>query len=138
MFYIGIKKEGCEEGYSYYVEESDTVVSEKVTHEIKDANGVVIGTYDTTEQHIEHDNGYRYSDSEQFSRAVWNSFIVLPCRIVSLLFSIIALFVPNMYVSAIKPKTKYTYNYKAFVWLDILIFYDGKKDCGLESGKSID
>jgi len=129
LFYSAMKKEKHEAGYSYNVSESDTIVSETVTHEIRNTDGVVIGTYDTTEQHVEHDNGYRYAYSDQDIKlsglANKHVFMVLPLRVISLLFSIIAIFVPNMYVSAIRPKTKYQYSFKAFMYADILIFYDG-------------
>ncbi|MGN0804965.1 MAG: hypothetical protein ACI4MS_06250 [Candidatus Coproplasma sp.] len=122
LIFCGMKKEDRGKGYSYNVGASDKIVSTTVTHEIRDNYGRTVGTYDTVEQHVEHDDGGRYEYSDQFKSATKISFVALPCRVISLLFSIIALFVPKLSVSLIKPKTNYKYNEKIFRYLDILIF----------------
>ncbi|MCM1438383.1 MAG: hypothetical protein NC131_04120 [Roseburia sp.] len=141
LFYIAMKKEEPGVGSSYYVSESDNIVTETVTHNIKDENGVVIGSYDTQESHIEHDSGYRYEnpdDVKQFRRAVPHSFIVLPCRIISLFFSVLALFIPHLYVSSVKPKGEIEIaNWREYEFLDIIILRKKENEI-IEPTKSID
>lgn len=126
MFYIQLKGER-DESYSYNVTPSDTVVTEKVEHDIRDSNGVKIGSYETEESHIEHDNGYRVNDKQEDDARI-NSFFVLPLRILSLLLSVLALFIPKLYVKVMRPNVEEEYNYKLFRYLDVIAFYPQKEE----------
>lgn len=120
LFYCVIKKENSEEGYSYNVGASDNVVTTTQTHDIKSYYGKIVGTYETTESHVEHDNGDRYEFSDQYVCACWNSVVALPCRIISLTLSLIAIFVPYLCISAKKPKNIKIKNIMIFRFLDIV------------------
>lgn len=120
LIFCAIKKEENEKGDSYNVGASDKLVSKNVTHEIKDNSGQVVGKYETSEYSIEHDNGDRYEVSDQFSDAMVYSLFILPCRIIALLFSVLALFIPKLYVSIRKPKTDYEYDADLFRYVDII------------------
>ncbi len=66
------------------------------------------------------------SDLVQNGRAMVHAFIALPCRIFSLVLSILALFIPNLFVSAILPKGlnegKYDFNERFYELTDALSF----------------
>lgn len=72
-------------------------------------------------RHLFYKSMKKFSDWEYQGNLLYD-FFVLPCRVISLLFSIIALFVPNMFVSVIRPNTDYQYNTKAFKYLDVIAF----------------
>ncbi|MDE7464269.1 MAG: hypothetical protein K2M48_04480 [Clostridiales bacterium] len=124
ILFCGLKKEKHEKGFSYNVGESDKVVNETITNNIRDNHGNLIGTYDTTVSKVVHDDGVRYAFSDQFENARAISFAALPLRLLSIILSILALFIPHLYISVRKPKTELQYNYKAFRYFDIIMIQE--------------
>lgn len=120
FFYCGLKQENSESGYSYNVGASDKIVTTTQTHDIKNYYGKIVGTYETTDSHIEHDSGDRHEFSDQYYCACWNSVVALPCRIISLMLSAIAIFVPNLCISVAKTKNIKINNLMIFRFLDIV------------------
>lgn len=74
---------------------------ESVQHEITDTSGTVVGYYESTEP-VTH---YEMSDEEFGERLLYILYcsVALPCRIISLLLSIVALFTNKFFVSVRRP-----------------------------------
>lgn len=104
-------------------------------HEIKDSDGKTVGYVKEKTEFVPSvtkekiDNGVRYKGFEK-KYPLLHAFIALPCRIISLVLSVAALFVPHMYISARIPKSlKNLKQYpnidnvgnNQFVFLDVII-----------------
>lgn len=122
LIFCKLKQEKREKGFSYNVGASNKTVNKKVTNNIRDNNGNVIGTYDSTVSEVVYDDGERYDFGDQFEKARAISFAALPLRLLSMVLSIFALLIPHLYISVRKPNTEYEYNYSAFRYCDIIVF----------------
>lgn len=77
-------------------------------NDVKDSDGNVVGVLEEKVEYISDvttiiDSGVKYKDFE-FFLPMLHAFIALPCRITSLVLSLLALFIPQLYVSARMPK----------------------------------
>lgn len=120
MFYLELKGEK-DDRIEIRGEAEERVVKKTVEHDIRNVDGVKIGTYESVDDCVEYYGG-SYVIDNQMEDALKNGFVVLPLRIVSLLLSIIALFIPKMYVKVTRPKCEHRFKYSYFRYLDLIIF----------------
>lgn len=108
-------------GESYNVGERYYDVKNKVSHDIKDKDGNVIGSFDTTETERKYDSGNRYwgiYSSTTFALA----FFALPLRIVSFISSLFAPFIRKLYIHVRDlGLSTMTYDAKSFALLDLIV-----------------
>lgn len=116
------KGEKVEEGNTYNVGESDTLIETTTTHEIKDSRGNTLASFDTKDYEIKHDDGNRYEMSDSEFWGWLYSIFALHLRIISLVISIIALFVPKMYIKVSSPNKGSEYRKSPFLYFDLLIY----------------
>lgn len=100
-----------------------------VSHDVRDAHGNKIGSFDTAERRTGYDDGYRhwglYLDSSL--KLIWAlACFALPLRIVSFIMSIFACFISNLYVVVKCPNVDYLYaknryKEKVFFLLDTIV-----------------
>ena len=101
------------EGHTY-------TYSAEVEHDIKDSYGTVIGSYTTTETK----EGYEMSSEESNAifRRFWACTIAFPCRIVSLLLSVVSIFFTGFFVMVRTPKLNgVKYNHFLHRYFDLVI-----------------
>ena len=113
---LKIKNTSC---YNDYTDSGAWYTSmESVRHEITDTSGTVVGYYESTEP-VEH---YDMSDEEFKERCLYILYcsVALPCRIISLLLSILALFTNKFFVSVRQP-VHCTFNTTAHKYFDLII-----------------
>ena len=107
-------------GESYDVGESYYDVKNKVSHDIKDKDGNVIGSFDTTEIETKYDSGARHwgiGNSTIYALA----FFALPLRIVSFILSLFAPFMRKLYIHVRDlGLSTMTYDAKSFALLDLI------------------
>lgn len=102
------------------IEGTTYTYSAEVEHDIKDSYGTVIGSYTTTETK----KGYSPSDEEvsAFFGRLWACTIAFPCRIVSLLLSVVSIFCTGFFVMVRTPKLNgVKYNIFLHRYFDLVI-----------------
>lgn len=118
-----LKKEGRVYVNSYNVGASDYQVKVKKEYEIKDDVGKVVGTIETDEYETRHDDGerYIYKNEDGYKMSYGYGFVALPLRLFCLYLSIIAIFIPKLYVSAIATNAE-NYVKSKYILYDVICF----------------
>ncbi len=120
-----IKKYEAHEDYNYNVGESDKIVTHNVQKEIKDDHGRLLGYVQDKEYEVVHDNGNRSELSGEAWGLIFYCIFALPLRCISLILSIFALFIPQLFVCvrSYTPCEKKSYFH---IFLDVGIYHSPK------------
>ncbi|MCH5157853.1 MAG: hypothetical protein J1F33_01525 [Clostridiales bacterium] len=118
------------EGYRWNTGyEGKYTYTETVSHDVRDASGNKIGSFDTHEKREGYDDGERkWGIFENDLGLIWKmAFFALPLRIFSFVMSIFACFIKNIYISVKCPQIdlseeKNRYNPDTFFLTDMIYF----------------
>ena len=107
-------------GRDYNVGASYNVTEHDVQREVRDSQGKLVGHVKGTEYKVDYDNGDRYEMSGDEMKIMWLYCpLTFFMRIISLLASIVAIFVPRMGVMLKAPPFAICSSPALFIWLDI-------------------
>lgn len=116
-----------DKGYDYNVGESTTIVEHDVQREVRNSNGNVVGYISGKDYEVKHDNGDRHEMSQDEAAIGWFCIFLIFTRIISLIASIFAIFIPRMGVAIRHPKFEFQSSESLFIWLDIYIMQNVSK-----------